>query len=72
MNCWQALANAIIINAVKEYLAALRRLKRHPNNPAMSNKIQELEHFFHSEWYELLTNVNPDYLIGRLRKQVIG
>ena len=72
MNCWQALANAIIINAVKEYLAALRRLKRHPNNPAISNKIQELERFFHSEWYELLTNVNPDYLIGRLRKQVIG
>ena len=72
MNCWQALANAIIINAVKEYLAALRRLKRRPNNPAMSNKIQELERLFHSEWYELLTNVNPDYLIGRLRKQVIG
>ena len=71
MTCWQALANAIVVQAAKDYLRELRTLKRHPNCIASKQQALALEEFFHSDWYELLTDVNPDYLIQRLRKKVV-
>ncbi len=61
MNGYQALANGIIEQAVKDYRDALRRLKKHP----------DVEEFFHSSWYGVLTQVDPDYLIDRLRKETV-
>ena len=65
----QELANAIILQAAKDYKAALRVLKRHPDNLAALAEIQEIESFFHSPWYAVLTTINPDYLIDRLRRE---
>ena len=31
----------------------------------------ELERFFHSGWYSMLTDADPDYLITKLRKDVV-
>ena len=65
----QALANAIIIQAAKDYKSALRILKRHPNSQTAMDEAIELEQFFHSSWYGVLTQINPVYLINRLRKE---
>ena len=71
MNGYQALANGIIEQAVKEYREALRRLKKHPDDKAAMKEAMELEKFFHSSWYGVLTQVDPDYLIDRLRKETV-
>ncbi len=69
MTGYQALANAIIEQAVKDYRAALKVLRRHPNSKAAMAEAMEIERFFHSGWYGVLTEIDPDYLIKRLRKE---
>ena len=71
MNRYEALANAIIEQAVCDYRSALRSLKKHPDSRAAMKEAMELEEFFHSTWYEVLTQVDPDYLIDRLRKETV-
>ncbi|AHM55826.1 hypothetical protein EAL2_c05240 [Peptoclostridium acidaminophilum DSM 3953] len=64
------LANAIILQAVKDYRDALRRLAKHPyNNMALSEK-QEVERFFRSDWFEVLTSIDPEMLIRKLNAEV--
>ena len=65
----QALANAIVKQAAQDYLAALKTLRRHPDSKAAMAEAMEIEMFFHSPWYGVLTQVAPDYLIDRLRKE---
>jgi hypothetical protein len=69
MNGWQALANGIVEQAVKDYRAALKTLRRHPDSKAAMATAMEVERFFHSDWYGQLTTIDPDYLIDRLRKE---
>ena len=71
MTGYQALANAIIIQAAKDYKAALRQMKRHPGTKAGMGTIMQIERFFHSSWFGMLTQIDPDYLINRLRKEAV-
>lgn len=64
------LGNAIILQAVKDYRDALRTLRRNPyHNDANSTK-NEVERFFHSQWYGMLTSIDPDMLIRKLKEEV--
>ena len=65
----QALANAIILQAARDYKTALRILKRYPQNREARDKAIELERFFRSAWFGVLSPVRPDYLIQKLRKE---
>ncbi len=67
---YEDLANAIVLTAVKDYRAALRKLNKHPRNQAALNTKEEVEHFFRSDWYKLLTSLDPDMLIKQLNKEV--
>lgn len=69
MNGWQALANGIVEQAVKDYRAALKTLRRHPDSKAAMATAMEVERFFHSDWYGQLTTIDPDYLFDGLRKE---
>ena len=60
------LANAIILQAVRDYRRALRQLKRNPQYTTAKHTIREVERFFHSKWFSFLTEINPDDLINRL------
>ena len=71
MTGYQALANAIIEQAVKDYRAALKTLRRHPDSKAVMATAMEVERFFHSSWFAVLTDIDPDYLIERLRKEAV-
>lgn len=67
---YQNLANAIVLAAVKDYRKALKKLKKHPKNTTAKDEVDELERFFHSRLYSIYTNVDPEYLISKLRKEV--
>lgn len=66
---WQNLANAIIISAVKDYRKALRRQRKNPTSRTATEEIREIERFFHSEWYGMLTDVDGNFLIRKCKEE---
>ncbi len=62
-------ANAIVLQAVKDYRDALKRLKKKPGNQAAMSDAMECERFFRSGWYKALTSVDGEYLIQKLREE---
>ena len=69
MDPYQNLANAIVLQAARDYRSALQRLKKNPWDKEAQKEKKELLGFFHSRWYSCLTDVNPEYLIERLEKE---
>ena len=69
-NLYEKLANAIILQAVSDYRAALKKVKKNPKNRDAIVEALQIEKFFRSEWYQVLTSVDGEYLIDRLRKEV--
>jgi hypothetical protein len=67
---YENLANAIVAQAAKDYLRALKQLKKYPNYEDALARKREIERFFRSEWYSHLTKVNADYLISKLEMAV--
>lgn len=66
---YQELANAIVVMAAKDYRHALRIQHRNSDSQAARIKIDEIEQFFRSEWYRLLTDVDGEMLIKKLREE---
>ena len=58
MNSYEELANAIILQAVKDY-----RLTDD------EQELAEIERFFRSDWFGVLSKVDPEYFIRKLRKE---
>lgn len=58
MNPYEELANAIILQAVKDY-----RLTDD------ERELQEIERFFRSGWFGVLSKVDPEFFIKELRKE---
>ena len=70
MDFYTELANAIIIQAVKDYRKALKTLKRYPRYEPARAMVTEVEEFFHSDWYRTLTSVDADMLITKIRREI--
>lgn len=66
---YENLANAIVLQAVKDYRDALKRLKKKSGNQAAMSDAMECERFFHSGWYKALTSVDGEYLIQKLQEE---
>jgi len=66
---YENLANAIVLQAVKDYRDALKRLKKKSSNKAAMSDAMECERFFRSGWYKTLTSVDGEYLIQKLREE---
>lgn len=62
MNGYRELANAIILQAVKDYRKALKHDER--------GRKREIERFFRSEYFTVLTNISGEMLIRKLRAEV--
>lgn len=70
MNPYEELANAIVLQAAKDYRKALRDLKRNADYaPALRDK-SEVESFFRSGWYQMLTPVSGELLLKNLQAEV--
>jgi hypothetical protein len=66
---YENLANAIILQAVKDYRKALRILSRYPYNRPAQYERGSIERFFRSRWFGVLTHLDPELLIHRLREE---
>lgn len=58
------LANAIIVQAVSDYRSLLSGAK-----PSADVNIPEIERFFKSNWYDVLTNVDGVSLMRKIQKE---
>lgn len=67
---YENLANAIIISAANDYKKALIRQKKHPDNKSVAADVRRLESFFYSDWYEVLTDLDPGYLIRKMQDTI--
>lgn len=67
---YEKLANAIILQGVSDYRATLKKVKKNSKNRDAIDEALQIEKFFRSEWYQVLTSVDGEYLIDRLRKEV--
>ena len=67
---YQDLANAIVVRAVKDYRKALKRLIRFPSSSSAEREIKKLEEFFHSDYYKLLTSLDGELLIEKLKDEL--
>ena len=67
---YERLANAIILQAVTDYRAALKRIKWKPEDRETIDEAMRVESFLRSGWYSQLTAVDGEYLIRRLQDEV--
>lgn len=66
---YENLANAIILQAVKDWRSAVRTLKKRTRyDPAKQIK-EECERFFLSDWFEVLTSVDGRLLLRKLKEE---
>ena len=70
MEPYESLANAIVMQAVKDYRTALLHSKKRPDNKSYQVEVASIERFFRSGWYGELTNLNAEYLIRRVNEEV--
>lgn len=70
MDPYEKLANAVILLAANDYRKELKNLKKHLGSQSALSETRRLERFFRSPWYSVLTNVDGNYLMTRIRKEV--
>lgn len=70
VDAYVAIANEIIVSAAEDYKRALMQLKRNPGNVHAKKSARRLENYFHSSEFEIMTKLNPDYLIKKMKKYV--
>lgn len=69
MTPYERLANGIVLQAVKDYREALQDLRINPSYPDALRTVSEVERFFRSGWFSVLTSVDGVVLMERLRKE---
>lgn len=70
---FENLANAIIMKAVIDYKAALIKLRRCKTFKGRANAravISECEAFFKSQWFGILTDLDPQMLIRKIKEEI--
>ena len=70
MDQYEGLANAIIIQAAADYRLALKQLRQNPLFQPAIRMSYEVERFFRSDWFSILTRINGIELLARLKTEV--
>lgn len=69
MTPYENLANGIVLRAVDDYRDALRDLRVNPSYPDALRTVSEVERFFRSGWFSVLTSVDGLVLLEKLQKE---
>lgn len=72
-NGYEALAEAIVIQACIDYLDTKMKLETvmlvdHEAKKRLDDKMAEVIGFFHSKWYRELSDTDPQYMLSQLDK----
>jgi hypothetical protein len=67
---YEKLANAIIMQAVKDFRPAYRWLRRHPKDERAQGTVREITQFFCSDYFCALTDLDGPALLQRIMKDI--
>ena len=67
---YEALGNAVVLQAVKDYRDAVNKLHRGKKNISAEFTKQECEKFFESQYFNEFTNLDGKALLSNLQKEV--
>ena len=68
VQCWEDLANAVVLQALEDYRDACRVLRKHPDLKKAEERRRSLERFFASRWCRLLSAAELGPLLEKNRK----
>ena len=63
---YQELANAIIVSASRDYMKVYKKYLR---TGLGYERVMYEEHSFFSDWFGVLSDANPKYLVDQMRKK---
>lgn len=69
---YENLAQAVILQAVKDYRTARKELKYHPKNKDTKLMIEDCERFFRSDRFGVLTSVDGQMLLIKLQEEKLS
>ena len=64
------LANAIIMQAIKDFKVAYMILKKRPDHKEATAMVKEITHFFCGEYFTLLSDVNGPALLRKIKNRI--
>ena len=67
---YEALGNAVVLQAVKDYREAVHKLSRGKKNTIAESTKQECERFFKSPYFNVFTQLDGKSLLSQLEKEV--
>lgn len=67
---YEALGNAVVLHAVKDYREAVHKLSRGKKNTIAESTKQECERFFQSPYFNMFTQLDGKALLSQLKKEV--
>ena len=68
-DAYENLANAIVLQAVKDWRKAVKTLKKRPRYEAAKQMRDDCERFFRSDWFEELTSVDGSVILRKLKQE---
>ena len=69
---WGDFAEAIVLRAVEDYRHVNNRLRENPDDLRLQAQKEEIEEFFRSSWFRVLTDLNGKRLLHRLQVEMKG
>ena len=70
MENFENLANAIVLQAVKDYRKILKLCMEQPDYDKFRVSREEIETFFRSDWFGILTELDGEWLIKKIKEEV--
>lgn len=61
------LGNEVVKLAVRDYRKNLAIISKHPFDEKAKDEVERIERFFHSRLYGIITTVDPDMVIRKIR-----
>ena len=69
MELYKRLANAIVLQAVRDWKSARRRLNRRPQNEIAWAELENCERFFRSDYFGLMAGIDGNVLLENLYEE---
>ncbi|MCM1463079.1 MAG: hypothetical protein NC084_10245 [Bacteroides sp.] len=67
---YKELANAVILQAVEDYRKWTKEYSDSRDDRKLRKALVELKEFFCSEWFTMLTNLDGEQLLSRLKAEL--
>ena len=68
-DAYRELANAVVLQAVKDWRDAVHKLKKRPRYEPAKEMKKECEEFFLSDWFVTLTDCDGSTILKKLQEE---